>query len=322
MSASKTVSTEIPIEKLGPPGIRGQLHILAVLQDEHRTDKERLEDPSEREFKIRARLSKFALGAEGILEQFTKNDGGSYLLMSSGTAFTKVDSPEGQFIIQKNDAGEFSLVEFSCKATSTYTARQKFLQGICPFFDYMSYITNAPVFIVSLRIEDTKNNNQVIEYTGPYQKAVVNTHAGRFLLDMAPIYAMYHEAKNSHSDFYTFLCYYKILEGLLGKMRANVFKAAKDRGVTLSRIKEVLPDSADISRHREHIGTPLKQFFNNVLTPKYRIAAAHCITDEGVVLNMSSPDHADEYANVILVCELCVRLAITNHESLLNELHA
>jgi hypothetical protein len=101
MSASQTISAVIPTEKLGPPGIRGQLHILAVLQDERRIDQERLEDTSEREFKIRARLSKSPLGVEGILENFTEKDGGSYLLMSDKTAVTKIDSPEGQFIVHK-----------------------------------------------------------------------------------------------------------------------------------------------------------------------------------------------------------------------------
>jgi hypothetical protein len=322
MSTSETVSAEIPIEKLGPPGIRGQLHILAVLQDDQRTDTERLEDTSERQFKILARLSKSPLDIEGILENFTAKDGGSYLLMSDKTVFTKIDSPEGQFIIQKNEANEFSLVEFSCMSTSINDAKQKFLQGIGPFFDYMSYRTNSPVFIVSIRMEDSKNDNQVIEYTGPYQKSVVNAHLGRFRIEMAPIYAMYREAKNSHSDFYKFLCYYKILEGLLEKLRGNVYKAAKEKGVQLSMSKEVVPDSPDIIRHREHVGTPLKQYFDNVLTPQFRTAVAHFITDEGVVLNMSDPEHINEYASLILVSELCVRLAIADHESLLNQLHA
>jgi len=45
--------------------------------------------------------------------------------------------------------------------------------------------------------------------------------------EMKPVYAMYREGKNSNSCFYGFLCYYKIMEGLLGGMRANAFARAK-----------------------------------------------------------------------------------------------
>jgi methylamine utilization protein MauJ len=48
--------------------------------------------------------------------------------------------------------------------------------------------------------------------------------------EMKPVYAMYREAKNTDSDFYKFLCCYKIMEGLLGKMLANAFARAKTAG--------------------------------------------------------------------------------------------
>jgi hypothetical protein len=106
---AQNLSMEIPTEKLGPPGIRGHLHILAESPNEQLTDEERLADKSERSFKIYARLSMFPSGSESMLRSFSEEDGSSYLLMPTNTAYIKVDSSDGQFIIRKNKLGEFWL---------------------------------------------------------------------------------------------------------------------------------------------------------------------------------------------------------------------
>jgi hypothetical protein len=227
---AQNVSMEIPTEKLSPAGIRGQLHILAEPPKGPRTDQERLTDASERSFKIHARLSKLPSGSETMLCGFSEEEGGSHLLMPLNTDHLKVASPEGEFIIRKNGLGELSFVEFTCASTTANTAKHRFLRGIVPFLDYMSYHANCPTFIASLRIEDPSNHNQIIEYIGPYRQSIINPHRGQFRNEMGLVYAMYHEAQKSYSDFYKFLCYYKILEGLLGPMRADVFKTAKERG--------------------------------------------------------------------------------------------
>jgi hypothetical protein len=273
---AQNLSMEIPTKKLGPPGIRWHLHILAQSPKQQRTDEERLADKSERSFKIYARLSKFPSGSESMLHSFSEEDGGSYLLTPTNAAYIKVDSPDGQFIIRKNRLGEFSLVEFTCISTTDNGAKHKFLRGIMPFFDYVSYFANAPTFVTSLRIEDINNQNQIIEYTGPYQKSIVNPHRGQFRNEMSPVYAMYHEALKSNSDFYKFLCYYKILEGLLGPMRAAVFKTAREQGLELTRGEELVPDSADIfdANYRAYIGKSVKKFVDDVLEPRFRNAVA------------------------------------------------
>jgi hypothetical protein len=135
---------------------------------------------------------------------------------------------------------------------------------------------------------------------------------------MAPVYAMYREAKNSFSDFYKFLCCYKILEGLLGTLRARVFVYARDRNIELERPKEKVPDLPEISpRFQTYVGKSIKAFFDEVLTPQFRNAAAHFVTDDGEILNMSSPDHIGSYAEILFVTESCVRTTIEVHEKLL-----
>jgi hypothetical protein len=128
------------------------------------------------------------------------------------------------------------------------------------------------------------------------------------------------EAKNSNSDFYKFLCYYKILEGLLGILRANIFTRARAQGLTLHRPKETIPPSPDISmRFQTYAEKPIKTFFDAVMTPRFRNAVAHFVTDDGAILNMSDPDHIDNYAEILFVSELCVRTMIESHENLLKD---
>ena len=185
----------------------------------------------------------------------------------------------------------------------------------------MAYATNAPLFIADLWIDDPKNQHTSISNVNPYHKFTVNSHARQVIIEMAPIYAMYREAKNSQSNFYRFLCYYKILEGLLGKFHFGAMRHARKLGMSLSFAKALVPDSHDFKdTQKPFVGMPLKKFFDEVLTPKYRTAVAHFITNKGEVLNMSDPVHLNAYADILPVCELCAREAVANHEALLQQL--
>ena len=49
MSTLPPTSAEIPVEDLGPAGIKDELHIFAIIENEHRQDDDRLKDQSERQ---------------------------------------------------------------------------------------------------------------------------------------------------------------------------------------------------------------------------------------------------------------------------------
>lgn len=323
MSNKPNPSTDIPLERLGPAGVKGELHVLAIMENEQRQDQDRLHDNAERQFKVAGRLSKAPHTTESIKGDFDAEDGGSYFLLPDHAALSRVRCAEGMFEIRKNQLGEKSLVEFECTAISTIEARRKFKSAVLPFLDYISYLANCPIFIAALRVEDPKNDCTSLEYISPYRKATINPHVSNIFIEMAPVYAMYREAKNSHSDFYKFLCYYKILEGLLGKLRASIFIRARDQKIVLKRPKEIIQISSDISeRFQIHVGKPVKSFFDVVMEPQFRNAVAHFVTDDGDVLNMSAPEHIDNYAEILLISELCVRTVIESHESLLKELQS
>ena len=323
MKNTPAPSTEIPVDRLGPPGVKGELHVLAIMVNEQRNDNDRLQDQTERQFKVFGQLSKNPPAAENIKGDFGAEDGSSYLAIPGQAVMSRVRCAEGMFEIKKNNSGEKSLVEFECVATNTAEARRKFQTAVLPFLDYLSYLADCPVIVAMLRVEDIKNDRISMEYVSPYRKTTVNPHIANLFLELAPVYAMYREAKNSCSDFYKFLCYYKILEGLLGKLRVNVFSQARSAHIDLGRPKETVPASSEISiAYQSHIGKPIKAFFDGVLTPRFRNAVAHFITDDGAVLNMSLPGHIDSYGEVLYVLELCVRTVIKSHETLLSKLNS
>jgi hypothetical protein len=316
-------STSIPIDQLGPAGVRGNLHVLAQFANDPRKDTDRLNDNALRPFKVEARLAKSPLAAEDIKGDFTPEDGGSFLVLPSDVLLSRVRSPEGVFEFHKNSKGEQSFVSFECEAKNPTAAREKFLTTVLPFLDLITYMSDCPIYISLTRIEDQKNHVRTLEYVSPYRKKIIDPQITKLLPEMRPVYALYREAKNSNSDFYKFLCYHKLLEGLLGPLRAEARKKAKKIGISLILDKEFVPDSPDIEQpYRDYIGKPIKGFFDEVLTPRFRNAVAHFITDDGTVLNMSSPEYLDSYATVMFTMELCVRKVIENYLYILLQLDA
>lgn len=230
------------------------------------------------------------------------------------------------FELRKNENGELSFVEFECVATGPAEARSKFFAAALPFLDHLSYVVNCPVEVATIRIEDGKNEITHLECVIPFKRATVNPHESLLYNEMIPVYAMYREAKNSHSDFYRFLCYYKILEGLLGSMRARVYRLAREHNTTLEAGRERVPGE-DVAQYipeayRGNVGTPIKAFFDEVLTPQFRNAVAHFMTDDGGVLNMSNPAHIARYADIQYISELCCRQVIRSHETLLAAIYS
>ena len=323
MNTTVEPSTSIPVEQLGPAGIRGELHVLAISENETRTDEAKLSDSTLREFKVCARLGKAPSPAGNINGDFTPEDGDSYLHIPSEYVLSRVRCREGMFEIKKNSKGEQSFVEFECKAEGIVQAKELFLKAVLPFLDHQAYLANCPLFVSTVRVEDPTNLRTTIDYVSPYRKVVISPHVKTLHTELAPVYALYRDAKNSHSDFYTFLCYQKILDGLLGTIRSNLRARATKKKFQLSQRRDLVPTSSYISpEFQSWSGKPIKTFFDDVMTPRYRNAIAHFVTKDGAVLNLSAPDQIARYASILYVSELCVRVVLETHETWLQELAA
>lgn len=222
---------------------------------------------------------------------------------------------------KRNSKGEQSLVEFECSATSLNDAKVAFQKFALPYLDHLAYVQNCPIFVQTIRIEDLNNHIQSIDYVSPYRKAPVTQPVAEIPAELIPILAMYREAKNSHSDFYKFLCYHKILDGLLGTLRASVNTRARKQMVELIKRRDLVPNDQEIApAYRSHIGTPIKSFYDEVLTPRFRNAIAHFVTKDGAILNLSDPSTLVKHSEIMYVSELCVRTMIESHRELLHQL--
>lgn len=323
MNTTVHPSTSIPVEDLGPAGTKGELHVLAIMPSEVRSDEQRLRDNSSRSFKIAARLGKALPPVGDIKGDFGSNDGGSYFHIPPEQAFVRVRCREGTFEIKKNAAGEQAFVEFECQSVGVAEAKAVFLSAVLPFLDHQAYLANCPLFVTSIRVEDPTNLRTSLDYVSPYRDVIVNPHVKSLNTELAAVYALYRDAKNSHSDFYTFLCYHKILDGLLGSIRAAIRSRANKQKVQLSARRDVVQASPDIApQYQQWIGEPIKKFFDDVMTPQFRNAVAHFITKDGAVLNLSAPQQIERYAGILYVSELCVRTVIESHEAWISELAA
>ena len=290
------------------------------MKGEKRNDRDRLHDRSPRTFLVSAKLSKSASFTGEIKESFDSEDGDSYLTLPDEALLSRVRCPDGMFEFHKNKTGRKSLVTFECTATSPPEARRKFQRAVYPFLDHLSYMGNCPIAVTAIRVEDPKNQNILIEYIAPYGNVVGYPHITNQIMEMRPAYALYREAINSHSTFYKFLCYYKILEGFLGPMRAKAFENARAKGKEIEKVKVLLPNVPELPPiAAPYIGKSVKAFVDEVLTPRYRNAVAHFITDDGTILNLSAPESIDTYDEIIFAAEVCVRTVISGHEALLQQ---
>jgi hypothetical protein len=322
VNTNPSLDAQISVDRLGPAGIRADLVIVAVMENESRRDVDRLHDTTPRPFKVVARLGKTALAADGINGDFDPEDGESYLSLPDEAVASRVRLDGGMMEFKKNAKAEKSLVEFTCTAISLSEAKSKFLDFALPFLDHQAYVANCPIFVQSIRIEDANNQLHSIDYVSPYRTSAISQHLIEVSKELAPVFAMYREAKNSHSDFYKFLCYHKIMDGLLGTLRTAVNQRARKLNIALRRQGDVVPDDPEIAPiYRDHIGTPIKAFFDNVLTPRFRNAVAHFITKDGSILNLSSPSTMLKHAEIMYVSELCVRTLIESHQQLVSQLN-
>lgn len=318
---SKVPSLAIRNEDLGTPGARVTLHIVPRADSESLSDDKKLNDLTPRTFRVSARLSNSPAAVGQIVGSFSAEDGDSYLMAPPTSDHFRVDTQFGQFVIRKNKAGRLSYVEMDCVAGNFMAARSRFIEAVYPALDHFSYTMNVSLVVAMLRIVDLTHNTIHLDCVAPYRVQLLPNLANRLFLEMKPIYSMYREAKNSESDFYKFLCFYKIIEGLFGRMRAGLFSRAKELGLELKTERNAVPDDEQLHADlKQYVGKPMKAFFDNVLTDKFRNAMAHFMTDDGSVLQISAPVEIYTYASLALITDLCARQLIAAHERLLVQL--
>jgi hypothetical protein len=311
-----TNPASIPIDKLGIPGIPGELVFVDAVPGETRSDNERLTDTAIRPFRVTARLAKNPEPTSSINLSTQPEHGDSYLLAHPHAKYTKIKCRPGELHLFHNSKREISCIRFTCNAESPKQARAKFLDAVSPFIDYLSFKANVPIFVPLVVCEDERNGLQTINYVGPHPSVSVQPHETELNRGLMPIYALYREAKNSISPYYKFLCYFKILEGIYKHLRAETFREARTRGLSIPAQKELVPLIDELNSSAQAlVGKPIKEIFDNRLAPEFRDKIAHYIVNDGDILNVSSYGASAEFSNELGLIEACVRVVIEVQES-------
>jgi len=315
---SQIPNTRYPIkrEKLGLAGTENYMLILDVLQSDTRSNEERIKDSSKREFEVRCSLARNIVFNETIECSIPEDRGDSFIHFPSNMKTAEISTSLGVYYLSKNAANEISTITLTCFAHSWEEAFDTFLSGITPFLDHLSYQANSPISIDKISCRDKKNDLSIINFRTPYANVTVNPYEMGLRIELFPIYSLYREAKNSTSNYYKFLCYYKILEGIYNHLRPSLMKKARLQQIVISTHKEIVPSHPDLRDfYKIYIGEPIKELFDILLTPEYRHAVSHFRLYDGTLLNPSDYYWSRKFSDVILVSELCAHEVIKNQEN-------
>jgi hypothetical protein len=322
LATSVTNSAQIPVDQLGAAGAPAWITIQALFGG-GAPKGDGLRDTSMREFIVEAQLTRRASSGDGFNAAFTGADGGSFVKVPPTTTKLKVQSSHGDFEVETNASHELSLVRMAVQAQMPVDAIFKANDAIAAFLDQLSFHAQAPVSVALVKARDPKNEITTFGVVGPERENTINTGGQELHVELAPIYALYREFKNSESAYYRLLCLYKIMEGILGVLRRQARDRAKELSVPLGLPKERVPEHPDIPSHLRYlIGKPIRDFYDNTLQKGYRDVAAHFLVQDTVVLHVSSSVERSRFAEMTFICDLCVRILITNHEALLTRLQA
>ncbi|MCK4680007.1 hypothetical protein KAT82_02710 [bacterium] len=312
---SGPTTASVPLEKLGAPGHHGQLIVTYLHKDETRSQEEILRDRTPREHKVSCALSKCVGDTGSLGEGVAPGEGDSHFRVPKGVEGITLNTPVGDMTIHANAESELATAEMTCTAGSHADAFEIFTQALTPWLDYFSFANDVPVVIVKLHAWDPTNRISATSYVAPHVSVLTEPDEDSIAPELIPVYALYREAKNSWSNFYRFLCYFKIMEGIYHKIRPGLMEMAKSQGISIATMKETVPDSlyADVIDAR-FAGRPINDVFSRELQSELRRVVAHFVTSDGNLLNPSEYSWGARFARIVRVAQACARVIIQSQE--------
>ncbi len=302
---SERITTRIDRDRLGPPGIDGYLHIVDVRSDDVRSDEERFADRRPRAFLIRAVLAKAPSQLESIRGGIVQSEGGCFVTAPDDL---HLDTPSGRYTLLRNIRGELAMATRSLTATSAEEALDTFLTGLTPSLDHLAFLSNTPIVVDLLEARDETNHVTTISYRMPYGSAALSQGAAQLSTPMWPVYAMYREALNSSSNFYRFLCFFKVLEGIFGQIRPQFFQLARAQGIVIATRTELVPATPELQAFQPaYVGRRIQDLYERELQAQYRHSVAHFALTHGTVTNPSSHRDSTRYAGIVYLTQVCAR---------------
>jgi hypothetical protein len=281
-------------------------------RDDPRPARQRLADRTPRLFHVRAVLSKGYIAHEAIRASITPGEGGCFITAPDDI---RLSAPGGTYEILRNSRGELAQATRSLTASSYAEAFDVFLAGLTPSLDHLSYISNTPIRIDAIECRDEANHITAISYRTPFGTVVLSEGGSGISIPLLPIYALYREALNADSNFYRFLCFHKILEGAFLQVRPQLFRAARDQGISITTRQDLVPDEPELRQFQPaYISQRIRDLYDGEFQAQYRHSVAHFSLTDGAVSNPSSHRESSRFATILFVAQVCAREVIKNLE--------
>lgn len=275
----------------------------------------RINDAKPRRFKVQASLGKGPLYVHNAKTDLTPDDGESYLTLSDEMSHAIAHLARGKLRFDVNNRQEISLISTEVDGYSIRGAIATFNDALVHLLDRASYVSGVPVFITRISAHDLSNHVKGVVFISPPRPVVMDRHGEKLAYEMKPIYALYREATNSSSPYYKLLCLYKIMEGLLTGLRKFLRKKAESMGIILNKKNAIVPNHNNFPKDlSEHIGKPIKEFFDIYLKKEHRNAVSHFMLNDGSILDVGVIKDTIHFVSVSFVADLCVRILIGIHE--------
>ncbi|NOK09080.1 methylamine utilization protein MauJ [Corallococcus exercitus] len=325
-SGPQTISTSLDLAKLGAPGIQHELFIIAGPSPGVSANREQdmavLQDSEVREFKIVAHLGKEpGSSAGGLTISLETSGGASHVYAHPDADFMGIETTFGHIQAHLNASKEFSALELRCRANSARQVFARYSDALATLIDHISFHHDVPIFVRYVAIWDEKNKVLTASYVTPYRGIVLASDWLTFDLALSPFYALYREAITNPSVFYQFLCYAKILEGIIRKTFPAIIQEARSRGLDTPRFDARVEDHAEIhGPARNWVGKSVQQTFNDYLQPEFRNAIAHFSDSDEDPLVVSNYITGATISNNLLLARQCARKAISAIEHSIREL--
>ncbi|MBZ5490542.1 MAG: SEC-C domain-containing protein [Acidobacteriia bacterium] len=201
----------------------------------------------------------YNLQAENQFSFATGLEGDSHLAVTK-PAFVPPGNPEADRIkiYGQTEDGKFvftgypnkrgflgKLISDSFEALSRNDAQQKAFRALAPSLSSWSAHLDIPLKIYQVDTLEITTGNSQMSYSNPFWEApFAIMPTAELKAELRGYAGLYREALGSSSNVYTFLCFFKIIEGLRAR-RKRLERQAKKTGTAITLPNEVLPTNAD-----------------------------------------------------------------------------
>lgn len=310
-----------PIEayRLGHPGSFGLYEMTYKLK----TDRSRVGSiDRRRKFQIYACLGKQVRMGLPELKGVSSAEGDSFVICFDSKKGNTIQfhTPRGPYFGFGNKRNELSVITRTEKTLTADEAISKFSSGLS-FLDHLSFVVDVPLHVNEVVCLDIDNHHVHTYFTAPYMNKPIEKMniPNTDYLDSS--FGLYREAKNSTNFYYSFLCYFKILEGISKKYRKNLTDILRANNLDAKFPREVVPDHPQLKKELPQlVGKPIFEVLEKYLRPESRNVLAHFETEDGVFLRTRDQMTLKKYATQSLLMELSCRVVINTQIELCNRI--